>query len=74
MNNIMIQKIKKLMQKRDITIRELAKEIGVTEVRMAMYMMGNRTISEDDLVKIAKVLDTTTDYLVGLDKVGGIDE
>lgn len=66
MENIIIQKTKELIQKEDISYREFAHKIGITEFKMTRCMMGAHPISIEDLVKFAKGLNTTTDYLLGL--------
>lgn len=61
MNNI-----KKLRKKRKITQVELAKVIKVKQETISAYESNKAQPSADALIKIAKYLNTSTDYLLGL--------
>ena len=54
-----------LMKKNRINQKELAQKAGVTESAMSYYVKGDRTPRSDVLTRIAKALETTTDYLLG---------
>ena len=45
--------------------KELADEIGITEVSLSRYIAGNRTPRANIISSLAKALNTTTDYLLG---------
>ncbi len=51
----------------NLTQRELAQKLGVASSAIGMYEQGRREPGSDMLLKICSVLDTTTDYLLGLD-------
>ena len=46
--------------------KDLAEKVGVTEVTISRYANGTREPRHTNLTKIAHVLNTTTDYLAGL--------
>jgi bacteriophage CI repressor helix-turn-helix domain len=54
-----------LMKQNGINQKELAQKAGVTESAMSYYVKGDRTPRSDVLTRIAKALETTTDYLLG---------
>jgi transcriptional regulator with XRE-family HTH domain len=67
--NMMIGKrIKELREQLGLTQEELAEKVGVTRSALANYESGLREPKGDILVRFARALDTTTDYLLG--KVG----
>ena len=56
--------IAKLLSERNMTQKELAQLTGMTESTISHYMKGDRVPRGVNLVKIAKALGTTTDYLL----------
>jgi len=54
-----------LMKKRGMTQRELANQIGVTEVSISRYISGQRMPKANIVVYMADALNTTTDYILG---------
>lgn len=63
------KRIEDLLQQQDITQRELAKRVGVTETTMSRYIHCLREPKGSILQKIAQTLNTTTDYLLGESKI-----
>ena len=59
------KRLKELRIKRGFSQQELGTEIGVTKVSICGYENGTRLATLDNLVKLAEVLETTTDYLIG---------
>lgn len=53
---------------------DLAKETGISMDSLAMYISGYRSPNAEDIVKIAKALHVTTDYLLGMDEPKSFDE
>ena len=53
------------MKRNGLSQKELARKVGVTEAAMSYYVRGDRTPRSDVLTRIAKALNTTTDYLLG---------
>lgn len=58
------RKVVALLNKNNMTQRELADEVGITEVSMSRYIRGHRTPKGTIIANIANVLHTTTDYLL----------
>lgn len=54
-----------LMKKKGMTQRELANQIGVTEVSISRYISGQRMPKANIVVYMADALNTTTDYILG---------
>jgi len=65
--------IKELRAAKDITQAELAERVGVTMSAISSYEVSGRLPSYDVLVKIARVFNVTTDFLLGMGKKDVID-
>ncbi len=63
-----------LIKKKGFTQRELAKEVGVTEAAMSLYVKGARIPRASILENIAKKLDTTSDYLLNGTKTNRLED
>lgn len=59
------KRLQSLLDEKGLNQKELAKLSGVTEVTISRYMNDNRKPRIEIASKIATVLDTTTDYLLG---------
>ncbi|TWT04638.1 helix-turn-helix domain-containing protein [Planomicrobium sp. CPCC 101079] len=51
------------------TQEELAKRVNTTKATISNYENGHSTPSNDMLLLLADVLDTSTDYLLGRDEI-----
>lgn len=60
------KRIKAALDAKGMTQRELAKKIRVTEVSVSRYITGDRIPRATILIDIAKVLDVSIDYLMGV--------
>lgn len=58
-------RITELLSRRSMSQKELALSAGITESAISHYVKGDRVPRGVNLMKIAKALDTTTDYLLG---------
>lgn len=63
--SVFSERINLLMNQYHLTQKQLADKAKVTEAAMSYYVKGERTPRSDVLGRIAKALDTTTDYLLG---------
>lgn len=63
--NSISKKIEERIQELNISQRELAEKVGVTEATISRYIKGERTPRGDIIPKIASALKVTADYLVG---------
>ena len=50
-----------------ISQRQLAKVSGITEVSISRYIKGERSPKTEELIKIANCLQTSTDFLLGIE-------
>lgn len=57
-------RLKELIEKKGITQKELAEEVGCTDAAISHYIKGDRIPRSSVLTKIAIALDTTSDYLM----------
>lgn len=60
-------RIKALREKRGINQKELAKKIGVSKSAMSKIESESRKVEDVLLIKIANALDTSSDYLLGIE-------
>ena len=58
------EKIKNLMDEKNINQKELSKLSGITESSVCRYLKGDRTPRIDVVVNFAKVLNVEVDYLL----------
>ena len=68
MENTFGGRILDLLNKQNMTQKELAERIGVTESVISRYISGDREPKPNMIANIATALHTTSDYLLGLDE------
>ena len=68
-------KLRTLRNERNLSQDRLAKKVSVTRASIATYESGNRLPSLYVLVRLARALGVTTDYLLGVssDKASFLD-
>ncbi len=73
MGNLYFSKrVKELREKSNLSMEQLANELGITKSRVNMWE-NNGTIPRGDiLVKLANYFKVSTDYLLGNDDMAGI--
>lgn len=67
------EKIKELRTAKSLTQAELAEKIGVTTSAVSSYEVSARQPSYDVLVKVSRLFNVTTDYLLGVTDKDVID-
>lgn len=67
------QRINAALAMRDIKQKILAKEIGVQDNAISYFVKGARTPNTEQIIKIAKYLNVSADYLLGLADVQTLD-
>lgn len=67
--SIFSERVIALMKSHGLSQKELAATVGVTESAMSYYVKGVRTPRSDVLTRMARELETTTDYLLGTSDV-----
>lgn len=63
---ILAKRLKELRQENNYSQYEIADIIGIAQVTYSHYELGRRSVSIQNLVKIAKIYNVSTDYLLGL--------
>lgn len=64
-SEIFPKRLKKLRQNNNLTLKQLGKEVGITESAVGSLEHGRRSVSLATLVRIADFFDVSLDYLVG---------
>ena len=69
---ILSKKLKELRKENNYSQQEIANLLGIAQVTYSHYELGRRSVSIQNLVKIARIYNVSTDYLFGLsdDKLG----
>ena len=67
-NELIVEQIRKELNDRKITQKQLAEKIGITQTNMCRILKGNRKISLNNLYLIAKYLKLSVDELMRLEK------
>ncbi len=60
-------RISTLLKNQGLQQKELAERIGITEGVMSRYIAGTRDPKPETLANIATALNTTSDYLLGIE-------
>lgn len=61
-------KLKEQLQKKKISQKQLAKEIGVSERQVSRYATGEQEAKESVIIRLCDTLGCTADELLGRDK------
>ena len=67
-NESLKETIKKELNAKGISQRDFVKSVGIDEANFSKYLKGDKVPRADTLIKIAKGLDCSLDYLLGLSK------
>lgn len=60
------KRLRELREDNDLTQRQLAAFLNITQTQYFRYEQGYRDIPTDLLIVLAKRFSTTTDYILGL--------
>lgn len=71
--NTIGERVTVLLKEQRKTQKQLAELIGVTEATVSRYMTGERTPKSDILANMATALHTTSDYLLGKEPEGNLE-
>lgn len=63
---IFAKRLKELRLCKDLSLKKLASDLGVTAQSLSLYETGQRAINIDLLKKIAEYFNVSSDYLLGL--------
>ena len=64
---IFAERLKDLRIEKGLSLKQLGKEIGVSDIAISRWETEQRIPNIESLVAIAKYFGVTTDYLVGLE-------
>lgn len=64
-----IKRLKDLREDHDLSQKEVANFLNITQQQYSLYENGNRSLPIDFLCKLAKLYKTTTDYILGLSNI-----
>ena len=69
---ILSKRLKELRIENNYSQYEIANLIDIAQVTYSHYELGRRSVSIQNLVKIAQIYNVSTDYLLGIsdDKLG----
>lgn len=67
------QKLKMLRERKKLSLKKTAEDLGVTAQSLSLYENGMRTINIDLLRKVAQYFEVSSDYLIGLSDVATTD-
>lgn len=59
------ERLKKLRKQAHLTQVDVAEKLGISQPAYASWERGTKKPTQDNLVKIAQILNTSVDYLVG---------
>lgn len=62
----MYERIKQLRENAHFTQRQIAQKLNCSQQAYSAYELGQRDIPTDILRKLARIYDTTTDYILDL--------
>lgn len=60
------KRIRDLREDRDLTQRELARQLNCSQQVYSNYELGQRDIPTDVLIKLSSFYDVSVDYILGL--------
>ncbi|MCD8346573.1 MAG: helix-turn-helix domain-containing protein [Lachnospiraceae bacterium] len=66
-------RLRGLRKERNLTQKQLAELVGVQNSIISFYEVGDRIPSPEMIIKLAKVLHVSSDYLLGLEKAESLD-
>lgn len=58
------KRIKKLIEDKELTQKEIADKLDITEATLSRYINGQRKPTGDTLIQLSIILETTTDYIL----------
>ena len=67
------ERLKNLRTGRKMSQKYLAERIGIAKSAISFYESGDRFPSFEVLIKIARIFNVTTDYLLGIERTRIID-
>lgn len=66
MKNCFDKRLRELLKENDMTQKELAKKIGVSQACVTYWINGQKQPTAENVYSVAKAFETSADYLLGL--------
>lgn len=66
--SVFSEKLKELRKRNNLTQQELAEQIGIKQNSYSDWETGKNEPNLENIVKLSKILDTSTDELLGMVK------
>ncbi len=66
-------RMKELREKRKMSQKDLAERIGIAKSAISFYESDDRFPSYEVLIKVSRIFNVTTDYLLGIERKRTID-
>ena len=60
------RRVRDLREDHDLTQRQIAEKLGITQPQYFLYERGYRDLPTDILIQLAELFGTSTDYILGL--------
>jgi transcriptional regulator with XRE-family HTH domain len=64
--DVVYKRIRDLREDRDITQKQIAKELNCSQQVYSNYELGQRDVPTDILIKISKYYNVSVDYILGI--------
>ena len=66
-------RLKELRKEYGLTQQQLAEKLGVSKSVVSFYELKDRAPSPDIVIKLSYIFNTTTDYMLGIERNKSID-
>ncbi len=66
MITIFIKRLRDIREDRDLTQKQIADYLKITQQQYSLYESGKRTLPVDLLIELSKLYGLSTDYILGL--------
>jgi len=66
MNNKFAERLKLLLSEKNLTQKEFAKELAVSQACVTFWVNGVKQPTAENIFNACKILETTADFLLGL--------
>ena len=70
----MYRRIRDLREDRDLTQKQMAKELNCSQQVYSNYELGQRDIPTDILIKLSKFYNVSIDYILGISDIPDIQK
>ena len=64
-----MNRLKDLREDNDLSQNKISRKLNITQAAYSYYEAGKRNIPNEILIKLAKIYNTSTDYILGLTNI-----